>query len=51
MMATHFSRDADWLLFESDRTGNWEIFKLHIQSGEVIQLTDDPTYVSTRPRW
>ena len=46
-----FSRDADWLLFESDRTGNWEIFKLHIQSGEVIQLTDDPTYVSTRPRW
>ena len=46
-----FSRDADWLLFESDRTGNWEIFKLHIQSGEVIQLTDDPAYVSTRPRW
>ena len=46
-----FSRDSEWLLFESDRTGNWEIFKLHIHSGEVMQLTDDPDYVSTRPRW
>lgn len=46
-----FSRDGAWLLFESDRTGNWEIFKLHIPSGEVTQLTDDPDYVSTRPRW
>ena len=46
-----FSRDGEWLLFESDRTGNWEIFKLHIPSGEVTQLTDDPGYVSTRPRW
>jgi Tol biopolymer transport system component len=46
-----FSRDGEWLLFESDRTGNWEIFKLHIPSGAVTQLTDDPDYVSTRPRW
>jgi hypothetical protein len=46
-----FSRDTEWLLFESDRTGNWEIFKVHLQSGEVIQLTDDSNYVSTRPRW
>ena len=46
-----FSRNGEWLLFESDRTGNWEIFKLHIQSGEVTQLTKDPDYISTRPRW
>ena len=46
-----FSRDACWLLFESDRTGNWEIFKLHIQSDQVIQLTDNQAYVSTRPSW
>ena len=46
-----FSRNGEWLLFESDRTGNWEIFKLHIDSGEVTQLTEDSNYVSTRPRW
>ena len=46
-----FSRDGKLLLFESDRTGNWEIFKLHILSGTVTQLTDDSNYVSTRPRW
>jgi len=46
-----FSRDGEWLLFESDRSGNWEIFKLHIPSGIVTQLTNDPNYVSTRPRW
>jgi len=46
-----FSRDGEWLLFESDRTGNWEIFKIHIFSGTVTQLTDDSSYVSTRPRW
>ena len=46
-----FSRDGDWLLFESDRTGNWEIFTLHIPTGDVAQLTNDPDYVSTRPRW
>ena len=46
-----FSRDGNSLIFESDRTGNWEIFKLHIPTGVLIQLTDDPSYVSTRPRW
>ena len=46
-----FSRDGEWLIFESDRTGNWEIFKIHILSGVVTQLTNDSNYVSTRPRW
>jgi Tol biopolymer transport system component len=46
-----FSRDGLWLLFESDRSGNWEIYKMHLPSRAVTQLTDDPRYVSTRPRW
>ena len=46
-----FSRDARWIVFESDRTGSWEIFKIEVGSGEVVQLTDDPSKVSTRPRY
>ena len=46
-----FSRDGRWLLFESDRSGNWEIYKMHLPTREVTQLTDDSRYVSTRPRW
>ena len=46
-----FSRDGRWIVFESDRSGNWEIWKIEIATGEVVQLTDDPAYVSTRPRW
>ena len=45
-----FSRDGDWLFFESNRTGNWEIHKLHLGSGRLLQLTDDAAYVNTRPR-
>jgi WD40-like Beta Propeller Repeat len=45
-----FSRDGHWVFFESNRTGNWEIYKLHIGSGETRQLTNDPAYVNTRPR-
>ena len=46
-----FSRDGRWIVFESDRSGNWEIWKIEIETGQVVQLTDDPDYVSTRPRW
>ena len=46
-----FSREGRWIVFESDRSGNWEIWKIEIETGEVVQLTDDPAYVSTRPRW
>lgn len=46
-----FSRDGKWIVFESDRTGNWEIWRLHVATGEVDQLTDAPgKYVSTRAR-
>ncbi len=46
-----FSRDGRWIVFESDRSSNWEIWKIEIETGEVVQLTEDPAYVSTRPRW
>ena len=46
-----FSRDGRWIVFESDRSGSWEIWKIEIETGQVDQLTDDPAYVSTRPRW
>jgi hypothetical protein len=45
-----FSRDGEWVFFESDRTGGWEIHKLHLESGTIVQVTDDPAYVNTRPR-
>ena len=46
-----FSRDGRFIVFESDRSGHWEIWKIEIETGEVVQLTDDSAYVSTRPRW
>ena len=46
-----FSRDGRWIVFASDRSGNREIWKIEIETGEVVQLTNDPAYVSTRPRW
>lgn len=46
-----FSRDGRWIVFESDRTGNWEIWRLHLATGNMEQLTDAPgRYVSTRAR-
>ena len=45
-----FARDGRSVFFESNRSGQWEIYKLDVESGAVMQLTSDPTYVSTRPR-
>lgn len=46
-----FSRDGEWIVFESDRTGNWEIWRLHLDAGTQEQLTSAPgRYVSTRAR-
>lgn len=46
-----FSRDGRWIVFESDRTGNWEIWRLELGTGKQEQLTSAPgRYVSTRAR-
>lgn len=46
-----FSRDGKWIVFESDRTGTWEIWKLNIETRKAVQLTfGGKKYSSTRAR-
>ena len=46
-----FSRDGEWIIFESDRTGQWDIWRIHVKSGKQQQLTfGEKKYVSTRAR-
>jgi Tol biopolymer transport system component len=41
---------ANQIMFDSDRTGNFEIFSVRTNGGRVVQLTDDPQYDSWSPR-
>ena len=36
------SRDGQWLVYDSDRTGNQDIFRMPLAGGEPEQLTSDP---------
>ncbi|MEO5826814.1 MAG: hypothetical protein ABIR59_13065, partial [Gemmatimonadales bacterium] len=36
------SRDGRWLVFDSDRSGNPDLYKLAVSGGEAIQLTTGP---------
>jgi len=36
------SPDGEWLVFDTDRFGNQDIFKRPIDGGDEIQLTNDP---------
>ena len=46
-----FSRDGSWIVFESDRTGSWEIWRLDLATGAQRQLTSGGSrYASTRAR-
>lgn len=38
------------IVYASDETGNYEIFTLDPETGELLQLTDDPA-VDTHPMW
>ena len=44
------SSDGQWLAYDSDRGGNFDIYKLRIDGGEPIQLTTDPAN-DFAPRW
>ena len=44
------SRDGRWLAFDSDRGGNFDIFKTPVDGGEVVQITTDPG-MDFLPRW
>jgi hypothetical protein len=46
-----FSRDGKTIVFESDRSGAWEIWKIDLETGKQTQLTDGKgRYQSTRAR-
>lgn len=46
-----YSRDGRWIVFESDRSGNWEIWRMRRDGSEQQQLTEGKgRYVSTRAR-
>lgn len=36
-----FSRDERYIIFASDKTGKFELYRLEIETGETIQLTDN----------
>ncbi len=47
-----FSRDDKWIVFESERTGNMEIWKVNLETLEQTQLTFSGKKYSCRtPRW
>lgn len=39
---SNFTADNRYLIFMSDRTGSWQLYRAEIESGRLIQLTDDP---------
>ena len=39
---SNFTADNRHLLFVSDRTGSWQLYKAEVASGRITQLTDDP---------
>lgn len=44
------SSDGQWLAYDSDRGGNFDIYKLRLDGGEPIQLTTDPAQ-DFAPKW
>ena len=47
-----FSRDGKWIVFESDRTGVQEIWKINLETMEQVQLTfSEKKYRCRTPRW
>jgi serine/threonine-protein kinase len=44
------TRDGRWLVFNSDRSGSWQIYKMPAAGGEAIQLTTDSTGAFS-PAW
>jgi len=36
------SHDGKWLAYDSDRGGNFDIYKLRLEGGDPVQLTTDP---------
>ena len=45
-----YSPDGQWIVFESDRNGRWDIFLMDAEGGQLSQLTDLPAGCR-RPSW
>ena len=41
---------CQWIAFQSDRDGNWEIYRLDPDTGETVRLTDHPA-ADVAPSW
>ena len=44
------SHDGQWIAFDSDRGGSFDIYKQRVDGGDAIQLTTDPTN-EFAPQW
>jgi serine/threonine-protein kinase len=44
------SPDGRWLVFDSNRSGNYDIWRMPTDGGEAVQLTTDPSS-DFAPRW
>lgn len=44
------SPDGKWLAFASNRSGQWDLYLLDLQSGDLNRLTDTPDY-DAYPSW
>ena len=38
----HVSPDGQWIVFDSNRSGNQDIYKMPLEGGDLVQLTTDP---------
>ena len=38
---SNFTADNRFLILASDRTGSWQLYRVEIQSGHIVQLTDE----------
>ncbi|MEW6569030.1 MAG: hypothetical protein AB1449_12865 [Chloroflexota bacterium] len=45
-----FSPDGQWLAFASHRDGNWDLYLLQLQTGDVIRLTQTRAFEGS-PTW
>ena len=39
---SNFTADNRHLIFISNRTGSWQLFRAEVETGRLVQLTDDP---------
>jgi oligogalacturonide lyase len=39
---SNFTADNRYLVFVSNRTGSWQLFRAEVETGRLVQLTDEP---------